>query len=157
MTSSARLFILSLRRRLMAWKTSPLWTGKPSPIQLQKADPTDSPFRSFSILQDKLSGYCRVSESLLENSCGDWVQRNLKWRWMRVGGRVGEVAEVVRRIAWMNLHQKMVVTLRMFSLPSWKKIENETHRRGKVANSSMKLAKYKMFSRKGGHLVRSSC
>lgn len=45
---------LSLRKRLIAWKTSPLWMGKPSPIQLWKAEATDSPLDNFSILQLKL-------------------------------------------------------------------------------------------------------
>lgn len=53
-TSRPRLMNLSLRKRLIVWKISPLWIGRPSPIQLWKADPMDSPLGTLSILWLKL-------------------------------------------------------------------------------------------------------
>lgn len=83
MTSRARLVDLSLRKRLIAWKISPLWMGKPSPIQLWKADDGDSPLGSFSILQLKLFASSfdsfkvsdEVSELLLAEIDDVWEQK----------------------------------------------------------------------------------
>lgn len=72
-TSSARLFIFNLRRRLTAWKISPRCTGFPCAIQLWNADTTDCVRGRRSTRQESDAGG-RSGEKRLEL----WVQRRKK-------------------------------------------------------------------------------
>lgn len=105
LTSRARLADLSRRKRLIIWKISPLWMGRPSPIQRRKADATESPLDNFSILQlrlfaspsfDSFRVPSGVSAGATAASSDVWVQ-NLRMRQRLVGQKHGMLSD--RRIA----------------------------------------------------------
>lgn len=114
-TSSARLFLSNFLRRLIVWKMSPRWIGKPSPIQLLKAYPTDSPFGILSILKDKHLGPSNSdSEKFADKLSGIWVQRKLNRK--GIVPTVEGVLETVRRNAWMSLYPEKKSPVRIFRL-----------------------------------------
>lgn len=118
-TSSARLFLSSFLRRLMAWNMSPRWTGKPSPIQLLKANPTDSPFGILSILKDKHLGPSNSdSETFADEPSRGWVQRKLNRKGIVLTAEE-EPLETVRRNAWMSLYPDWKVPVLMLN---WRKM-----------------------------------